>query len=243
MPRIRPAAVPVWASVGDSERAPLPEAEPPSSPRPGLGQAEVEDLHLAVGCELDVGGLEVAVDDALLVRLLEGLGDLLRDLEGLGDRDRPALQALGEVLAGGELHREEVGGRAVGERRALEAVDVGDACVVEGREDLRLALEAGEPIGIGGKSLGKQLDRDVASELRVRRPVDVAHAARAEGRHDPVGSETGLGRKGQSAADTNSRPRGGALHRSIPSRAATSFVSGRADRGAVASTAGSSVGC
>ena len=45
-------------------------------PAPGLGEAEVEHLHLAVGGQLDVGGLEVAVDDALLVGLLERLGDL-----------------------------------------------------------------------------------------------------------------------------------------------------------------------
>ena len=133
------------------------------------------------------------MDDALLVRLLEGFGDLLRDLEGLADRDRPALQALGEVLAGGELHGEEVSGRPVGERRALEAVDVGDARVVEGGEDLRLALEAGQPIGIGGEGLGKQLDRDVAAELRVRGPVHLAHPPGAEGRNDLVGPEPGAG--------------------------------------------------
>jgi hypothetical protein len=117
----------------------------------------------------------------------------------LADRDRPAFQALGKILAGDELHGEEVSGRPVGERRALEAVDVGDAGVVEGGEDLRLALEAGQPIGIGGEGLGKQLEGDVAAELRVRGPVDVAHPARAEGRPDQVGSEAGLGRKRHSS--------------------------------------------
>ena len=142
------------------------------------------------------------MDDALLVRLLEGFGDLLRDLEGLADRDRPALQALGEVLAGDELHGEEVSGRPVGERRALEAVDVGDARVVERGEDLRLALEAGQPIGIGGEGLGKQLDRDVAAELRVRRPVDVAHPARADRGGDPVLGESVAGGQGQAGAQS-----------------------------------------
>jgi len=43
--------------------------------RPGLGETEVEDLYPAVGGDLDVGGLEVVVDDSLVVRFLEGLGD------------------------------------------------------------------------------------------------------------------------------------------------------------------------
>ena len=37
----------------------------------GLGQAEVEHLDSALGCELHVGRLQVAVDDPLLVRCLE----------------------------------------------------------------------------------------------------------------------------------------------------------------------------
>ena len=55
--------------------------------REGLGEAEVEHLDLAVRRDLDVGGLEVAVDDALLVGFLERLGDLLRDGERLVDRE------------------------------------------------------------------------------------------------------------------------------------------------------------
>ncbi len=81
----------------------------PTLAAPRLGQAEVEDLDLPVRRHLHVRGLEVAVDDALLVRLLEGLGDLLRDGDRLVDRNRPALQALGEVFALDELHGEEVG--------------------------------------------------------------------------------------------------------------------------------------
>ena len=45
----------------------------------GLGDVykrQVEDLDGPVGPELDVRGLEVPVDDPLLVRRLEGLGDL-----------------------------------------------------------------------------------------------------------------------------------------------------------------------
>jgi hypothetical protein len=46
-------------------------------------QAEVEDLHLPGVAHHDVAGLDVAVDDALGVRRLERLGDLLRDADDL----------------------------------------------------------------------------------------------------------------------------------------------------------------
>jgi hypothetical protein len=47
------------------------------------------------------------VDDALLVGGLERLGHLAGDRERLLEGDRAAPQALGEVLALGELHDED----------------------------------------------------------------------------------------------------------------------------------------
>ena len=45
-----------------------------------LGETEVEHLDRAVPLgQLDVGRLEVAVDDPALVRVLERLGDLARE--------------------------------------------------------------------------------------------------------------------------------------------------------------------
>ena len=53
-----------------------------------LGETEVEHLHRAVGADLDVRRLEIAMDDALLVRRLERVGDLPRDRQRLGERNR-----------------------------------------------------------------------------------------------------------------------------------------------------------
>ncbi len=125
-----------------------------------LGEAEVEDLDLAVRRELDVCGLEVAVDDPLLVRLLHRLGDLPGDGERLVERERPSLQPLGEVLARHELHHE--GAHAV---RLLEAVDRGDVGVLQLGQELRLALEAREALRVPGEVLRQDLDRDLALEL------------------------------------------------------------------------------
>ena len=56
---------------------------------------EVQHLH-DLRRELDVRGLEVAMDDAALVRRVERVGDLPRDRERLGDRQRPARDRSGE---------------------------------------------------------------------------------------------------------------------------------------------------
>ena len=126
------------------------------------------------------------MDDALLVGLLETLGDLLRDGESLVDGNRPSLQALREVLALDELHGDEVHRGAVGEGRGFETVEVSDVRVIERGEEPGLALEAREPLGIGGEGLGQELDRHVAAELRVGGAIDLAHPARADRGGDPV---------------------------------------------------------
>ena len=41
-----------------------------------LGESEVQHLHGAVGSDLDVGGLQVAMDDAQVVRGCQRVGDL-----------------------------------------------------------------------------------------------------------------------------------------------------------------------
>ena len=202
-------------SVGERARSAADE-EPRRVHR--LGEAEVEDLDLAVRRELDVRGLQVAVDDPLLVRRLEGLGDLAGDGEGLVERERAALQPLGEVFALDELHDE--GADAA---RLLEAVDRGDVGVLQLGEELRLALEAGEALGVGGERLGQDLDRDLALQLRVGRPVDDPHAALAERGGDLVRAECRADLHESPRASRSSRAATPARRRSsVQSRAAES---------------------
>ena len=121
------------------------------------------------------------MDDALVVRLLERLGDLLRDLERLVDGDRAAREPLLEVFALDELESEER--LPVG---LLEPVDRGDVRVVEGGEKVRLALEAAQALGVLRHLRRQHLDRHVAVEVRVGGPVHLAHAPGPERRRDPV---------------------------------------------------------
>jgi hypothetical protein len=78
------------------------------------------------GDDFDVGGLQIAVDDALLMRGFEGVGDLLGDRQHPVDRDRSARDPLRQVLAFDELHDQRA--NAVGlflstaELRVLERI-------------------------------------------------------------------------------------------------------------------------
>jgi hypothetical protein len=106
--------------------------------REPLGKTKVQNLDFVVRSELGVRGLEVPMNDSLLVSFLESLGDLLGDHERLVHRNRPPGDALRERLSGNELQDEVVDGA-----RVLEPVNRGDVRVVQRREDFRLSLKAG----------------------------------------------------------------------------------------------------
>ena len=147
----------------------------------GPGQTEVQHLDLAVGGALDVGGLQVAVDDALLVGLFQSLGDLAGDVDGLVDRQRPALQRLRQILAFDQFHDQE--GAVV---RGFEAEDRGDVGMVQRGQHLGFALEAGHAVAVGGEFGRQDLQGDIAVQLGVMGAVDFAHPALADYFGDPV---------------------------------------------------------
>ena len=62
----------------------------------GLGQPEVQHFDGAVVLDLDVRGLQVAVNDASFVGGFQCLGDLLGDGQSFIDRDRPLRDAVSQ---------------------------------------------------------------------------------------------------------------------------------------------------
>ena len=64
-----------------------------------LGEAEVEDLHAAVVGDEDVLGLQVPVDDPLLVRRREAADDLERVVDRLARRELAAGEDRAQRLA------------------------------------------------------------------------------------------------------------------------------------------------
>ena len=83
------------------------------------------------------------MDDALLMRRLERVGDLARDRERLLNGSGARRQTLGQRRAFHELEHEAA--HAVG---LFQSVDRADVRMIERREHARLALEARQPVGV-----------------------------------------------------------------------------------------------
>ena len=145
-----------------------------------FAEAEVEDLHCAVGADLDIGRLQVAMNDAGLVRGFECLGDLLRDRQRFVQRDCAPPEALREVLAFDQLHHEGMHVQALGSRlrqgwRFDDPVDLCDIRVIQSGKRLRLAGEARDAVNVMRESVRQNLDGHVTSELRVAGAINFAH--------------------------------------------------------------------
>ena len=92
------------------------------------------------------------MDDALLVRGFERVGDLPRDRQRLVERGSGPGDAIREQgLALDQLHHQRA------PRRFLEAVDLRDVRMIERGEQARLALEARQALGIVATASGRTL--------------------------------------------------------------------------------------
>ena len=134
-------------------------ARPRREGREVLGEAEVGDVGLSRGVDQDVGGLDVAMDDASRVGVVQGEGDLPGDLEGATGREALALGEVGEWEAVDEAHREVVDVAVL-----LGVVDLDDVGVLELRAGAGLPVEPLEELGGGVLPGDEDLEGDEASE-------------------------------------------------------------------------------
>lgn len=118
------------------------------------------------------------MDDAAGVGYAEGLGNLRAVAEGLLKGEAAALEAGGHGFTVEQLHYEEVGADIV------EGADVG---VGDGGDGAGLLLEAVKESALA------DFDGHGAVEAGIGGAIDLAHAAAAEQRFDPVGAELGSG--------------------------------------------------
>jgi hypothetical protein len=146
-----------------------------------LGETKVDDLHVAVVCDQQVLGLEVAMNDAVLVHF----GQRIAGLDG--PVERPS-----------QLHRAIA--KHVAQRTSLDVLhrDVGpvvDLTDVVNRRDVRMVDRRGQP-GFLKKPLAPglvarevradQFERGPALQLEVFDEKDLAHSAFTEALDHPV---------------------------------------------------------
>jgi hypothetical protein len=130
-----------------------------------------------VALDQDVRGLQVAVDDALLVGVLHSRADLHEQLQPLADVQLVGVAVLVERDAPDQLHHEE--GGAVGGGAGVE--QPGDVGVVHQRDRLPLGLEAGENDPGSAALDANELDGDPALDgLGLVGHPDGAHAPLAD---------------------------------------------------------------
>ena len=174
--------------VGESERAAEAGRVLERTCVRDRGEPEVEHLDGAVVTHLDVAGLQIAMDDPLLVRRVERLGDLSCQRERFVDRQRAGLSFSASVGPSTSSSTRPSVEPVVSIQR-LQPVDGADVRMIQRREDAGLAPEPRHPFGIGGEVRRQDLDGHLTTEHRVRGTIDLAHAADAEQRFHAIRPE------------------------------------------------------
>ena len=124
------------------------------------------------------------MDDTLLVCRLEPLGDLEKERQRLLDRNRTALDPIRQRLTLDQLHDEKARVTV-----PLEAIQSRYVVVVQRGKNLGLTLETSQPLRVSRHFFQEELDRHLATELRVLGAIDLSHAACTEGGEDLVVAE------------------------------------------------------
>ena len=151
-------------------------------PQSTIGQAEIQKFHARLR-EHDVAGLQIPMNDPSPVRLVQPVRDLNPILQGLLELQRSFLEPFGQRVALDVLHHDEVDTVLL-----THIVEGADVRVVQLRDRLGFAIEAGFALGAFGEVLGEDFDRHRPVEARVLGFVDLAHAPGSDGRDDLVGA-------------------------------------------------------
>ena len=134
--------------------------------------AEVRHLHLTLAGDEDVGGFDVAVDDAARVRRGERERDGDRGVGApVGTHPALATQDVGEAASVDVLHDDVV--RA---GRFTPVVDTDDVRVVEVRRGLCLTTEALDKRRVLRELRKQHLQRDRPIEKLIAGEEDISHA-------------------------------------------------------------------
>ena len=128
------------------------------------------------------------MDDSLLVRDLEGFGDLLGDGERFIDRNAPPRNSLVEALPVDEFQHQELTGVCF-----VQTVDRANVWMVERGQRLGFPFKTGQTIRIVAQRLRQHLDGHVAAQFQIAGPIHLPHAPAADQREDFVSAEASAG--------------------------------------------------
>ena len=149
------------------------------------GDAKVHELHVACRSDDDIGRFDVAMDDAVLMRMVEGVRQLGAPARGRFRIETIRGEPMRQLDSRHELHHDE--------RVAIELADVVDGADVgmaQFRDGPGFAQKAIACRRRPRRILPEDFDRDLASKPRVTRAIHDAHTARAERFHDFVMTES-----------------------------------------------------
>src|SRR5262249_13297241 len=155
VPRISPFCVPAMVNVGELDRFP-----PPGAVVERFRESEVEDLDFALRRDLHIARLQIAMNDAFLVRRFQRFAYAVRNFERLVDGNTAALNPLGERLPFNKLEHEEP--RAV---PFVQIVNRADTGMIKRCQNLGLTLESTRAIGISRELFRQDFDRNLALQL------------------------------------------------------------------------------
>ena len=114
------------------------------------------------------------MDDALLVRLLQCVGNLQRDRDGFLDRDGTSRHLFAERRSFDQFHHQVVGS---------DVVEMADVRMIQRGDGAGFAFET------FAEAFARNFDRDLAAQTRVAGAVHLAHPPLADARQDFVGAE------------------------------------------------------
>ena len=146
-----------------------------------LGQTEIQDLGLAAPGYEDIGGLDVAVNDAFGVRGIETIGYL---------DARSRISSVSIRFSAMRCFRvwPSMNSIAMKSRPSIlvDVVNGADVGVIHGRGRLRLAPEAFQHMPVSGDFIGQKLEGNRALEPGIFRFIDDAHPSLAQLFDDPI---------------------------------------------------------
>src|ERR1043166_1391270 len=112
------------------------------------------------------------MQDAALVRGLKSFGDLFSERHRLVDGKRALLKPLVQPVTLDHLeHQARIRGGI------LEAIDLGDVRMIEGRQRLSFPMETCNPIRIVREVVGQDLESDISLQLFVMGAEHTSHAS------------------------------------------------------------------